>query len=108
MSDATTVTALATAAANAAGGVIAPTNVDSSLHSHAENVTTDINQIKSKKTEDTNDTNLNYAVDRDAGVLRLKVSNQKGETIRELTFTDFVSTVKSSPLAKGVLVDNRL
>ena len=108
MSDATTVTALATAAANAAGGVVAPTNVDNPLHSHAENVTTDANQVKSKKSEDTHDTNLSYAVDRDAGVLRLKVSNHKGETIRELTFTDFVSTVKSSPLAKGVLVDNRL
>ena len=108
MSDATTVTALATAAANAAGGVVAPTNVDTPLHSHAENETTDANQVKSKKVEDTHDTNLSYAVDRDAGVLRLKVSNQKGETIRELTFTDFVSTVKSSPLAKGVLVDNRL
>ena len=108
MSDATTVTALATAAANAAGGVVAPTNVDNPLHSPAENVTTDIHQVKSKKAEDAHHTNLSYAVDRDAGVLRLKVSNQKGETIRELTFTDFVSTVKSPSLAKGVLVDNRL
>jgi hypothetical protein len=35
------------------------------------------------------------------------VSNSQGETIRELTFTDFVSTMKTSSLAKGVLVDDR-
>lgn len=108
MSNATTVTTFATAAANAAGGVVAPTNVDNPAHSHAENARTDINQVKTKKAEETHDINLSYAVDRDAGVLRLKVSNQKGETIRELTFTDFVSTVKPPSLAKGVLVDNRL
>jgi hypothetical protein len=64
-------------------------------------------KVQPKKPEETHDTRLSYSVDRDAGALRLKVSNHKGETIRELTFTDFVSTMKSSSLAKGVWVDDR-
>lgn len=107
MSDATTVSTLPTAAPNAAGGVVVHSQADAPLDSRPEKLTSDNNKVKSKKTEETHDTNLSYSVDQDAGALRLKVSNHKGETIRELTFTDFVSTMKSSPLAKGVLIDDR-
>ena len=107
MSDASTVPALPSVAPNAAGNVVAHTNVEAVLHSTPEHTRTDITQIKSNKAEDTHDTSLCYSIDRDAGALRLKVSNSQGEVIRELTFTDFVSTMKSSSLAKGVLVDAR-
>jgi len=107
MSDATTVSTQPPAAANAAAVVVAHSNVDASLHHSSGDVTTDAAQIKQHKTEESIDTSLSYSLDRDAGTLRLKVSNSQGETIRELTFTDFVSTMKTSSLAKGVLVDDR-
>ncbi len=107
MSDATTVSPLPTAAPNAAGMVVAHSNVDASLHEPAGKLPANTTPAKSKKTEESHDTSLSYSIDRDAGALRLKVSNHKGETIRELTFTDFVSTMKSSSLPKGVWVDDR-
>ncbi len=108
MSDATTVSAQLPAALNAAGGVVAHSHVDAPVHNKAANTKAEIKADKPKKVEDTSNTNLSYSVDRDAGALRLKVSNSKGETVRELTFTDFVSTMKSETIApKGVLVDDR-
>ena len=107
MSDATPVSAQPPAAPNTAGGVVAHANAETPLHSQPENAKTDTSKVKSKKAEETHDTSLSYSVDRDAGALRLKVSNSQGETIRELTFTNFVSTMKASSLAKGVLVDGR-
>ena len=107
MSDATTVSAPLPVAQNAAVGVVAHSNVEAPLHHPSGDVTTDATQQKQKKTEESIDTSLSYSLDRDAGKLRLKVSNSQGETIRELTFTDFVSTMKTSSLAKGVLVDDR-
>ena len=107
MSEPTPVFAQPPAAPNAAGGVVAHSAVDSPGQNQPSNVKTDMAKVQPKKPEETHDTSLSYSVDRDAGALRLKVSNHKGETIRELTFTDFVSTMKSSSLAKGVWVDDR-
>lgn len=107
MSDATTVYAPLPVAPNAAAGVVAHSNVDAPLQHPSVDVTTDATQLKQKRTEEFIDTSISYSLDRDAGTLRLKVTNSQGDTIRVLTFTDFVSTMKTSSLAKGVLVDDR-